>query len=120
MSFASIAEQLGVSKTTLINWSKEMKEDLANLRQIHLEAIREKHRMGVVRRMEIISKQMTAVEGELVKRDLASVPTERLFDMLMRLGREFGATDTPMTFQQRSKELVMDFDDMAPVVTWQV
>ncbi len=42
MSFASISGKLNVSKATLIGWSKEVKEDIGNMRQIHLEGLREK------------------------------------------------------------------------------
>jgi hypothetical protein len=69
-----------VSKATLVGWSKDIKEDIGNLRQIHLEGRREKYRMGAERQMELFAKQLDAVEGGLGKRDLATVPTERLFE----------------------------------------
>lgn len=119
MSFASIAERLGVSKTTLIGWSKDMREDVANLRQIHLESLREKYRLGTERRMELFAKQLDAVEGEIAKRDLATVPTERLFDILAKLGREF-TPDVPVTFQRKSASMELDPDVLCSVTEWQV
>jgi transposase-like protein len=72
MSFAAIAERLDVAKSTLITWSKEAENDIGNLRQIYAEAMREKYRMGTERRVEIFSKQLDSVEGELAKRDMAT------------------------------------------------
>ncbi len=119
VSFAVIAERLGVAKSTLITWSKEAENDIGNLRQIYAEAMREKYRMGAERRVEIFAKQLDSVEGELAKRDMATVPTERLFDMLLKLGREIGV-NAPMSFKQKKVgNIDFDFADMAPLATWE-
>ena len=117
VSFASISMRLNVSKGTLVAWSKEMKDELGNMRQIQLEAMREKFRMGSERRMELFAKQLEAVEGELATRQLNTVPTEKLFDMLVKLGHEQNATDAPLTFKERPKELILD--DIAPMSVWE-
>lgn len=118
-SFASIAEELGVSKPVLVDWSRQLREQVANLKQIRLEAIKEKYRMGEERRMELFSRQLSAVEGELAKRDLSELPTARLFDVLVKLSRELNTTDTPVTFQKRLTPAEFDFGDHEPVMTWQ-
>lgn len=117
VSFASISARLNVSKGTLVAWSKEMKDELGNMRQIQLEAVREKFRMGSERRMELFAKQLEAVEGELATRSLNTIPTERLFDMLVKLGHELNATDAPLKFKERPKELILD--DIAPMSVWE-
>ncbi len=118
MSFAAIAERLDVAKSTLITWSKEAENDIGNLRQIYAEAMREKYRMGAERRVELFAKQLDTVEGELAKRDMATVPTERLFDMLLKLGREIGA-NTPITFKQKKLGEGFEFADLVPTAEWQ-
>jgi transposase len=118
-SFSSIAQRLNVSKSTLIEWSKERKEDIGNMRQIHLETLREKYRMGAERRMELFAKQLDAVEGELSKRDLTTIATERLFDILAKLGRELNATDAPLTLRKVNKELELDPDVFGMVSEWE-
>lgn len=118
-SFASIAEQLGVSKTTLISWSKECQADIANLKQIHMEALRETYRMGVEHRMELFSKQLGGIEAELDKRSLEDIPTERLLNMAVKLGKELNVFVTPVTFQHRSDPFELDSDALATVTEWQ-
>ena len=44
-SFKKIAKQLGISKPTLIKWSKELNQKIANMKAIELEAIQEKYYM---------------------------------------------------------------------------
>ena len=117
VSFASIASRLNVSKGTLVAWSKDLKDELGNMRQIQLEAMREKYRMGSERRMELFAKHLEAVECELATRPLNAVPTEHLFDMMMKLGHELNATDAPLTFKQKPVELVVD--DIVPMVAWE-
>jgi transposase-like protein len=118
-SFAAIAERLGVAKSTLIDWSKDKENDIGNLRQIHAEALREKYRMGAERRVELFAKQLDAVEGELAKRDMATVPTERLFDMLLKLGREIGTQNPAITFKQKKLGEGFEFADLVPTSEWQ-
>ncbi len=119
VSFAVIAERLGVAKSTLITWSKEAENDIGNLRQIYAEAMREKYRMGAERRVELFAKQLDAVEGELAKRDMATVPTERLFDMLLKLGREIGTQNSAITFKQKRLGEGFEFADLVPTAEWQ-
>lgn len=117
MSFAAIAERLGVAKSTLITWSKDNKYEIGNLRQIHIEAIREKYRMGAERKVEMFAKQLDTVENELARRDMATVPTERLFDLLIKLTRELNLTTAPLSFTERPKEFLLE--DMTPLATWE-
>lgn len=117
LSFASIAEQIGVSKATLINWSKEMQDSIGNLRQLHLDSIREKHRIGIERRMELFGTQMDAVEQEIAKRDLSELPTARLYDILIKLTKEVQQMESPLQLQTKSSPFDEDF--MPVRVQWQ-
>lgn len=114
MSFAAIAERLGVANSTLIEWSKERENDIGNLQQIYAGALQEKYRMGAERRVELFAKQLDTVEGELAKRDMSTVPTERLFDILVKLGREIGAHNAPITFKQKKLGSGFEFADLVP------
>ena len=116
-SFVAISETLGVAKSTLISWSKDSKYEIGNLRQVHAEAMREKYRMGAERRLALFAKQLDAVEGELAKRDMATISTERLFDIMVKLTRELNLTDTPLSFTERPTEFILE--DIAPLAKWE-
>jgi hypothetical protein len=73
--------------------------------------------MGVERRVELFAKQLDSVESELAKRDIATVPTERLFDLLIKLTRELNFTDTPLSFTERPTEFILA--DITPLAKWE-
>jgi len=116
-SFATIAERLCVAKSTLIEWSKDLELDIKNFRQIHLEAMREKYRVGVEKRIELFGQQLNTIETELSKRDLTQLPTERLLDLLLKFGRELKTDDIPLTLYHRSDGF--DFDRLSSVSKWE-
>ncbi len=98
LSFASIAEKLNVSKTTLVKWSKDFEADIHNLREIHAESLRERFRVNSERRISIFVKHLDAIEAELATRtgQYSVFKTEQLFDLATRLIRELAVTDAPL------------------------
>lgn len=84
MSYDKIARELGVSKQTLINWSKELETELINLRVIEMEALREKYLITSQTQIELLGTQLKKVREELEKRDLSEIPTLKLFDLFMK------------------------------------
>ncbi len=95
-SFARIAAELNVSKTTLIAWSRKFQFDIQNLRVIELEALREQLLRSRTERARALAVQLQAVETELAKRDLGTVPTGRLFALAESLRRQIAeATGAP-------------------------
>jgi len=96
MSFARIAQQLDVAKSTLVNWSKEHQHLIQNLRAIEWEDFVDRTLSSKEERVKAISEQLRRLDTELAKRDLASIPTARLHGMAeqlrRRLDRECGST----------------------------
>lgn len=84
-SYDRIAEKLGVSKSTLINWSKDLSMEIENERSIAMDAIYEKHKLTKRHRMEMFGTQLNKIRQELEKRDLADVPTYKLLIIQMKL-----------------------------------
>ena len=99
-SYDSIAKRLKVSKQTLVNWSKELELDIANLKAMRLETLQEKYYMTKERRIELFGNRLEAIRKELEKRDLADVPTGRLFDLLMRCSDVLEGERTDLEFRQ--------------------
>ncbi len=96
VSFARIAEQLGVAKSTLINWSREHQHLIQNLRAIEWEDFVDRTLASKQERLKALSEQLRRLDAELARRDLASIPTPRLQGMAeqlrRRLDRECGST----------------------------
>ena len=97
-SFARIAEELKISKPTLINWSRKFQFDIQNQRAINIEALQEKWLSSRDVRVNALGEQLRKVEAELAKRDLATVPTSRLFALVQSLRRQIQLETGPMEF----------------------
>lgn len=120
-SFASIAESLGVSKPTLIEWSGEMNESVKNLRAINDEALLERLRMTKERKLSLLSRQLEAVENELDKRVLSDVPTDKLHSLLFRLIGEMRMQQKPLELQRTTSSSLLEnleIDTIASTAKW--
>ena len=116
-SFAAIAEEIGVSKPTLIAWSRELDEQIKNLRAIHDEALREKYRFTQERELQILSHQLEVIEKELASRPVFDVPTDKLYGLLFKLTDEVRKIQRPVTFQKTRDSL--EFDHIALQHKWE-
>jgi len=94
-SFHSIASELGVSKTTLIAWSRELAQDIDNQRELEFDFIREKYKISREHRIQLYSEQLEAIRKELAQRNLSDVPTIKLLDY------QFKVIDTLQAQDQR-------------------
>ena len=87
-SFARIAAELNVSKRTLIDWGRKFQFDIQNARAIELEALQEQLLASRETRLRALGEQLRQVEDELKKRNIADIPTARLFSLAESLRRQ--------------------------------
>ncbi len=99
LSYSKIAEKIGITKCTLIGWSKKLRSEINNLQQIEYEALREEYLLSRRQRIRVLGTQLQMVIAEIMKRDLSEVPTWRLFKIQDRLVRELAEENEDMTFE---------------------
>jgi transposase-like protein len=116
-SFSSIAEELGVAKSTLIAWSKELADEVHNLRSIETDALQQKYYVMRHGRITLLGQQLETVKSELAKRDLSSVPTEKLFDLLSRFSAALKQEEAPTTF--KGQESIFSLSSEYQLAEWQ-
>jgi hypothetical protein len=97
-SFARIAEDLKISKPTLINWSRKFQFEIQNQRAIIVETLQEKWLSSRDVRVNALGEQLRKIEEELGKRDIATVPTSRLFGLADALRRQIKREIGPLQF----------------------
>jgi transposase-like protein len=85
ISYLKISKEIGVSKNTLVKWSKELSNELKNAKSLEMEAIREEYFLTRRHRLRIIGSQLSKLTQEILNRDLSEVPTWRLFEMQQKL-----------------------------------
>lgn len=83
-SFAKIAKELGVSKSTLSNWSQELEEQIAKARAMELEALQEEYYILKEGRIKLLGEQLKVIQQELNGRDLSKVNTDRLMELQLK------------------------------------
>jgi hypothetical protein len=84
-SYQSIADTLGITKQTAIGWSKDFNCEIKNLKAMHLDCLYEQHLMTREARIKVLGEQLEKVRAEIIQRDLGSVSTEKLYDVLLKL-----------------------------------
>jgi len=107
-SFARIAEDLKVSKPTLINWSRKFQFEIQNQRAISIEALQEEWLSSRDIRVNALGEQLRKVEAELAKRDIATVPTGRLFTLAESLRRQIKCETGPVEFSTPVSQIPND------------
>mgnify|MGYP000470939178 CR=1 FL=1 len=107
-SFDNIAKQLEVSKSTLIDWSKEFEYEVANLKAIELESLQEQYYIAKKARIEIIGDQTKKLKEELMKRELGDIPTEKLYDIFLKYMQWLKQEEVEPVFQRQKEDDVED------------
>ena len=99
LPLAKIAAEIGVSKTTLINWDRDLKEEIDNLKAVELEALYDKFYLSTRKQVEFFGDILSRIQRELETRDLSSVSTEKLFAMYAHFYREARHMLSELTFR---------------------
>ena len=104
-SFARIAEELQMSKTTLIEWSRRFQFEINNLKAIETEALQQRYLVSREEQLRALSEQLRKVETELGQRDLATVSTPRLFSLAVALRSELQRASGSMQFSSSIRDI---------------
>lgn len=97
-SYDKIAKTLGVSKSTLLSWSKDLSLEINNERNVAMDAIYEKHKLAKQHQMEMLGIQLGKVREELEKRDLSEVSTDKLVAIQLKLLDAINSNGVNVTF----------------------
>lgn len=104
-SFNRLTKELGKSKQTLINWSKEFEEEIANIKNAELEALNERYFLSKRRKIKIFGERLKQIQAELDTRVLAEIPTDKLFDLYLKV---YAVLETERTEPQFRSQAVID------------
>lgn len=83
-SFDKIAKELGKAKQTLIDWSKELQDEIANRKALELEALYESYYLLKENRLQTFGAMLSKIKKEVESRNFSDVPTEKLLELLLK------------------------------------
>lgn len=123
-SFDKIAKKLGKAKQTLIDWSKELQDEIANLKASELEAIYESYYLLKENRLQTLGGVLNKVKDEILSRDLKEVPTDKLLELLLKYNTQVKEeivepiykTSTEITEERLDKELLEELTAIQPEI----
>jgi len=122
-SFDRIAKELGKAKQTLIDWSKELQDEIANLKALELEALYESYYLLKENRLQTFGAMLTKIKEEIERRDLSDVPTDKLLDLLLKYNSQVKEeivepiykTSQEIIEERQDREILEELTNIQPV-----
>ena len=84
MSYGKISKELGVAKSTLLNWNTEFKEDILVQLRDYKNELRDEYQISEIRRMEFFCERLKSVQGEIEKKGLSDLKINQLLGLEVR------------------------------------
>jgi hypothetical protein len=109
-SFDKIAKETGKAKQTLIDWSKELQDEIANRKALELEALYESYFLLKEAKIKKYGSILSKITNELESRDFKSVPTGRLLELYLLYFERLSQEVIEPTFKS-SKEITEEIED---------
>ena len=109
-SFDKIAKEIGKAKQTLIDWSKELQDEIANRKALELEALYESYYLLKENRLQTFGAMLTKIKEEVESRNLSDVPTDKLLDLFLKYNSQIKEEIVEPIYKS-SQELIEDKQD---------
>jgi hypothetical protein len=120
-SFDKIAKELGKAKQTLIDWSKDLQEEIANRKALELEALYESYYLLRENRLRAYGVMLTKIIKEVESRSLSDVPTDKLLELLLKYNSQVRDEIVEPTYKssQEMREEIQDRELISELTTTQ-
>jgi len=83
-SFDKIAKQLGKAKQTLLDWSRDLDQEIAQAKALELDSLYEAYSLYKEARLKTLGEILSKLKKEVDNRDLTDLPTDRLLDLFLK------------------------------------
>lgn len=83
-SFDKIAKKLGKAKQTLLDWSKELDQEIAQAKGLELDSLYESYGLYKEARLKTLAEILAKLKKEVDQRDLTDLPTDKLLDLFLK------------------------------------
>jgi len=121
-SYDKIAKEIGKAKQTLIDWSKELQDEIANRKALELEVLYETYYLLKEAKIKKYGAILSKITNELENRDFNNVTTGRLLELYLlyfeRLSQE--VIEPTYKSSQEIKEEKQDRELLDELTTLQV
>jgi transposase-like protein len=108
-SFDKIALELNKAKQTLIDWSRELKEEIEIRKATELELIYESYFLLKKSRLQSLGDILLRVETEIGQRSLSTIPTDKLLDIYLKYSNQIKAELEPVNENRERDPITIIF-----------
>lgn len=98
-SLQSIADNLGVTKQTLITWGKTLEVELRNQKALEYDALITKYEITRESKLKVYMELMNKIVDQVKDRDLSDLSTEKLYLLYFKIRNELDKMPTTATFE---------------------
>jgi transposase len=123
LSFDKISKQLNVSKPVLIDWSRELRLEVANAKSLELDLLQEKYALSAKNRLELHGQMLEKLKNEIGKRDITDLGTDKLYEMTLKVSAAIEREILPVQFQKEETQTFLDtfepLDGKKVVKSWE-
>ena len=116
LSFDKIAKEMSKSKQTLIDWSRDLSGEIANLKAIQLEEMYQTYYLLKENRLQTLGTQLNKIKAEVDKRDFTDIPTDKLLDLLLKYNSK--VAEELVEPEYKSKEEIETAQRQAALSNW--
>jgi transposase len=78
LSFNKIAEEIDVSKPTLIKWSRDLYKEIANFEYLETQSLIEQYKISRSKKIETLTKKLSEIYSILEEYDIKSLSLKEL------------------------------------------
>lgn len=110
LSFNKIAEEIRVSKPTLLKWNSEFGKEIGNRRYLASEELLERYQLMKASRMEIFAKTLSQALQELQTRKFDLLSTKELLTLINYLDSHLSKEAKSVNYL--TEEMTSIFDEM--------
>jgi transposase-like protein len=108
-SFDKIALELNKAKQTLIDWSRELKEEIEIRKATELELIYESYFLLKKSRLQSLGDILLRIETEIGQRSLSNIPTDKLLDIYLKYSNQIKAELEPVSENKERDPITIIF-----------
>lgn len=85
LSFDTISQKLEISKPTLIKMSRELSDQIEQLRYINLESLAERYKILRAERLESLGRLLEKIDSAVEAADLSQLRADKLFELKLKV-----------------------------------
>jgi hypothetical protein len=108
-SFDKIALELNKAKQTLIDWNRELREEIEIRKATELELIYESYFLLKKSRLQSLGDILLRIETEIGQRSLSTIPTDKLLDIYLKYSNQIKAELEPVNESKEREPVTIIF-----------